>query len=386
MLGFLADPADEVRLEVALAVEVLSHDTLPDDAKTALLDRMPRLLNDPIARVRQATLSVLGHLGGQESYEAMVGALADASPQVRETAIDALVQIGKSAIPLVHQKLNATDPQVGRMASVVLSRINRREFGGLVDAQITGNLLTIYRNYNRLEALSPCAACRGVAVLQSMFREQNRQLTGEIFYLLAAIHDSDAVKVVAKSIGSESERVRANAIEALKSLTTPQTAALIAPLCEPEPPLAQLLNLSKDTWDMQIPSATKVVQQLAADPDDPWVRAIMTFALGEIGATLPSQEKQATQETASAPPASRPSGPVGRRLARQRPQPAAPAKMPDKSPQSPLTLSEIQALLEQFVCRSDNRRAAGCTICGPHYGRYLFKRHRPPGEKYAVNT
>ena len=345
LLDFLADPADEVRLEAALAVEVLSHDTLPDDAKTALLDRMPRLLNDPIARVRQATLSILGHLGGQESYEAMVGALADASPQVRETAIDTLVQIGKSVIPLVHQRLNAADPQVGRMASVVLSRINRREFGGLVDAQITGNLLTIYRNYNRLEALSPCAACSGVAILQSMFREQNRQLTGEIFYLLAAIHDSDGVKVVAESIGSESERVRANAIEALESLTTPQTAALIAPLCEPEPLLAQLLNLSKDTWDMQIPSTTKVIQQLAADPDDPWVRAIMTFALGEIGATLPPQEKQATQER---PQVRRPRADLLGLLAGDSPvsapQPADAAKTPG-TPRSPLTLSEIQALL-----------------------------------------
>ena len=42
------------------------------------------------------------------------------------------------------------------MAAVILSRVNRREFGGLITASITGNLLAIYTNVGRLEALEGC--------------------------------------------------------------------------------------------------------------------------------------------------------------------------------------------------------------------------------------
>lgn len=304
---YLADPADEVRLEAAVSVEALSRDTLPSQAKTLVMDKVGRLLRDPIERVRQAAIIVLGRMGTRESYQAMVDALTDSSPQVRETAVDALVQVGKAIIPIVHPKLDSPDSQLRKMATVVLSRINPREFGPLiVGKNIMGNLLSIYRNYGLVEALMPCSEYPSIAVLQRALHEQNQQLLDEIFYLLTAIHDPGAVGIIGDSLRSETARTRANAAEALEALTTPQTARLIAPLFEPELPPAQLLSLSEETWDMEHPDTTTVIRQLVTHPNDPWLRTITTFALGEIGATLSptdSFDEQTGRKARHSPPA-----------------------------------------------------------------------------------
>ncbi len=73
-------------------------------------------------------------------------------------------------------------------------------------------------------------------------------------------------------------------------MTTPQTAKLIAPLFEPGLIPAQLLQLSNETWEMAHPKTVEAIKQLLANPDDSWLRAVMTLALGEMAATfLPEQ-------------------------------------------------------------------------------------------------
>jgi HEAT repeat protein len=287
LAGYLADPADQVRLEAAVAVEALAQGTLSDQLKALMLEEMRPLLEDPIERVRQAALVVLGCIGTRELHQAVVSALADPSPQIRAAAVDALVQAGNSIVPILHPKLDSSDPQLRKMAAVTLSRLNPREFSGLiVGSNITGNLLAIYRHYGLIQALSSCTGYRSLAILQSALRERSHQLADEIFYLLTAIHDPHAVSVIEETLYSDSPRDRANATEALEALTTPHLAGLIAPLFEPDVPPAKLLSLSEDTWDMDHPDTTGAIRALAIQPDDPWLRAITAFALGEIGASL----------------------------------------------------------------------------------------------------
>jgi hypothetical protein len=126
----------------------------------------------------------------------------------------------------------------------------------------------------------------GIVVLQNALQEQNQQALDEIFYLLMATHEPEAVKIIGESLQSETTRVRANAFEALESLTTPQIARLIAPLFEAEPALDQLLQLSKETWDMSHPGPVEAIKLLFTKPNDPLFRAMTTYTLGEMGATL----------------------------------------------------------------------------------------------------
>jgi AAA family ATP:ADP antiporter len=283
LVAHLTDPDDQVRLEAAVAVESLARETLSGQFTALILERTSPLLHDPVERTRLAAVGILEYLDTSEAYRVLVRFLSDASPVVREATVDALVKIGEPVVPTVSPALDATDPQVCKMATVALSRIDREQFGSLIESRINDNLLEIYGNHGYLEALSPYAGCPSISVLQSVLCEKNDRLAGEIFYLLAAIHDPEAVKVVAESLGSETERVRANALEALESLITPRTARLITPLFTELAP-GQLLDISQDTWDLVHPDTAQAIRQLVTDPDDPWMRAIMTFSLGEIAA------------------------------------------------------------------------------------------------------
>ncbi|NJN98192.1 MAG: cyclic nucleotide-binding domain-containing protein [Anaerolineales bacterium] len=290
LLDYLSDPADEVRLEAALAVETYLSQKIPAPIITLVLDKMNRLAQDPVERIRQAALNILARIHNRDAYQLMLNALTDPSPQVRSTGVDVLAHAGKAAIPTLHPALNSANPLLRKMATMALSRINQREFGPLVEAHITGNLLEIYRCYGLLTALTPGSQFPSVAILQSAIREQNQQLLDEIFYLLTAIHGKEAVKIVAESFESETARTRANAAEALEAMTTPQTAKLIAPLFEPGLIPAQLLQISHETWEMAHPKTVGAIQQLLTNPADPWLRAVMTLALGEMAATfLPEQ-------------------------------------------------------------------------------------------------
>jgi len=167
LIDFLDDPEDAVRLEAALAVERQVQRGLPKELAELVCRQMAARSSDSIERVRQAAMVVLGRLDSVDARQALVGGLADASRQIRSIAVEALVQIGTGAVPFVHAQLDSNDPHVRKMAAVILSRVNRREFGGLITASITGNLLAIYTNVGRLEALEGCNTYPSAAVLRS---------------------------------------------------------------------------------------------------------------------------------------------------------------------------------------------------------------------------
>jgi hypothetical protein len=183
-------------------------------------------------------------------------------------------------IPDLKQALN--NPALRKMASVALTRIRPSEFSSLLDGDLYENLRQIYQNHARLEALVTCGDYPGIALLQSTLRRQNQQILDEVFYLLTAIHGDDKIRVVWDSLKNENLRVRANAAEALESLTTPQTAQFVSQLFDPEMVSARLIGT--DGLNLMPPDAGTTILDLL-HMSDPWLRAVMTYALAEIGAS-----------------------------------------------------------------------------------------------------
>lgn len=370
LVEYLADPADEVRLEAALVIEKISaipsaDSSSPQIDNTVIITRMRDVLHDPVERIRQAAIAILGRNGQHAEYELLINALKDNSPQIRAAIIDTLVRIGRSIIPLIHPLLYAPDSQLRKMTTIVLSRINPREFGALIGSHITDNLLNIYRNYGYLEALTPCIGYLSLPILQCTLREKNQQWLDEIFYLLTAIHDAAGVRVITDSLRQSDARIRSNALEALESLTTPQTASLIAPLFERDVALAQLLALSKEVWDMKHPNTMQTIEKLAAEPGDEWIRMLTLFVLGEISAVTASKIKQsivrqAPHETPVTPAATddassrrRHSGRRGApadllgKLSDTEPQPPPPENpQPSSESQTLFDLPEVEAIVD----------------------------------------
>jgi HEAT repeat protein len=287
LVDYLCDPVDEVRLEAALAVEALSAHKFPQHTEQLVQEPLRTLVHDPVERIRQGALVALGRIGGVDAPRTLAQALSDSSHEVRSTAIETLLRLGKVVIPTVHPLLDSPDAQMRKMATVLLARINPREFGALVTSHITGNLIHIYRNHIQAEALTPCAKHPSIAILQSALREQSQALADEVFYLLTALHNPDSINILIQSFRSEDGRTRANATEALEALTTPQTARLIEPLFEPQLSLVKMLDIAREVWSMEKPKTADLIRQMATETDiSPWFKTIVTFALGEIGVTV----------------------------------------------------------------------------------------------------
>ena len=287
----LADSADEVRLAAALALERLVAGELPPTSRKALLTSALALLHDPVERVRVAAVTVLDWLSNDVGPDAaavrgtLVQALADASPEVRERAVAVLAVSGQSAVPQVLEGLNSGDARQRKMAAVVLARIDPDKYAPLVRGSILGGtLLSIYQDLSCWSALAerhgPALALLGRAI-----RERNAARLDEVFYLLATIQDPAAIQTIAHSLRSLQPQQRANATEALESVTTPQTAALIGPLFEPELAAEPLLSLARQTWNLTVATPAAALRLLLVDVSDVWQRMLAAAALAELSAT-----------------------------------------------------------------------------------------------------
>jgi HEAT repeat protein len=306
VVRLLADGADEVRLAAALVLEQQIDDRQPGAQtplgaanREALRTSIPALLRDPLERARVAGVTVLGRLsmeGGPDVanlQERLVEALVDPSPEVRERAVEVLVRAGPRVVPEVREKLEAADPEMRKMAAVVVARIEPRRYASLIRGPILEeHLFAIYRN---LECVAALAGCPGPAapVLRRALGERNAALLDEVFYLLAAIQDPAAITTIAQSLRSPQPEVRANATEALESLTSPRAAALVGPLFEPELPCGPLLSPARQTWEILIPTPVAALRALLSpaegsrsDAGDAWQRTMAAAVLAELSVSV----------------------------------------------------------------------------------------------------
>lgn len=308
LLPCLTHEADEVRLKTAVLLETWCQQTLPTlgaaahraeafwakveawgqqslpaAAAAQIATQAMVCLDDPVERVRQAALVMLGRLHQPNTYLAIVQHLNDTSPDIRQLAADLLVDLGPAVLPLVEAQLAVADAQQQRMAAIVLSRIDPGTYGGLIAEQIDGNLRHIYTNLLHSRALLPLDSYKAVALLREILHEENGRLTQELFDLLLALHPPRTVNLVRESLYSDNEHVQANALEALESLTSPQTALLVAPLFKPTIPVSVLQQLAEAQWAIAPPDLVGTLRALAANTPDSWRRCVAVYALGEVG-------------------------------------------------------------------------------------------------------
>lgn len=302
LITFLDDPADIVRLKVAVAIEAFPKTGLDPEVITLIQEGMRTLLGDPVARVRQSALQIIGQTETQTAAIAVLQALNDPSIQVRETAIDILVEWGKPAIPLLQAELETADPQRRKLSMITLCRIHRSQFDHLVDMLVLDNLRHIYSTQGLLVALYPAASYTSYDILQSLLRERNQHLLDEIFLALSASCEAEPIRLITEALHSDEESVRANATEALEALTNPHVASLIAALCAPLATPEQLLEYGSIIWNIQPPDLLDALRQNCSD-EDAWLRMTTIFMLGEMAQSMYNREEdQRTNRT----PESRP--------------------------------------------------------------------------------
>ena len=304
ILPALADKADEVRLAAAIVVEsICQQQSLPQETAVLVANQIAASLDDPVERVRQAALVVLGQLRQPATYLAIAQHLNDPSPAIRQQAATVLVELGAGAVPVVQPQLQAADPQLQKMAAIILSRIDARTYGPLVEAHVMANLQAVYAHRFKVQALIVLNKFPTVGILQQTLQQQNGRLIDEIFELLMAIHEPRVVTLVQESLQSDVEHVQANALEALETLTSPQVTQLVAPLLNPRVPPAVLGQLAQAQWGMAQPDLPTTFAELVAQSMSEWVRSTAVYALGEMGAALTATAKAKPTRQSSPKPA-----------------------------------------------------------------------------------
>jgi AAA family ATP:ADP antiporter len=384
LLPYLDDPSDEVRLAAVLSIEELcALGKLPDDLAARLRERLDQLLTDPIERVRRAALTILAYLKVRDAESVLVRFLADPSADIRAAAVESLVRLGRSAVAALTPLLERATPTVRLEATVALSRIMPDRAADRLRAAVQENLIAVHANYVRLNVLQPCADYRSLNLLCSLLRERSAERLDAVFYLLSAVHDRQTVQVIRESLNNPQARVRANALEALESLLSPQIVKVIAPLYDLELTDEKRLRLSQEISGVR-QTAAELLQAAITEPNDDGLRAIVSFALGEIAPPETDPHKMKTQEIrlgdlpklldaaprdAAAPPAEKPIEPPAEKPAARRGrrgmgdllgalgEDAKPAEQPAKpaaeqpaeppSPPQPIALTPCQQLFSR---------------------------------------
>lgn len=295
---------EEVRYQATLAIEDLwpERGAPSGDVYLLVMRSLRLLLNDPVERVRVAELRLLRHISTPEACDTLAHALDDPSPRVRATALEGLVAQGRAAIlylqPLVESmhESQATQPGIsGELAAVALGRIDPLRHRGALNTVIERKLRVIYSHVMRLDALTTYRAYPSVVILKNVLQAEVNTLFDEVFQLLSAVHRAESVTVIRESLASRDPRVRANAQEALETLTSPALAEVIAPLGNPALNVAELARYHPD-GQAQSQGAFKVlynaIHSVMPQADTPhWMRAIVLFALAEIGQAHPDIEQ-----------------------------------------------------------------------------------------------
>ena len=291
LVEHLTDSEGEVRYQAAWAIAHQSALPMPEWLPARAIEAAEKMLRDPTERVRLAGVATLGNVGGPLARMGLLSALADDSRHVREAVAVRLQSLGAEALPDLEAALaRADDGDVRRQEalSIILARVNRARFAPLVEGLIADNLRAGHETLGALTALERLPPGAGVAMLGATLQARNDRRLRRIFDLIAALQPPESVEVVAEHLCSPSSRARANAVEALESLTVPQTARLILPLSQspgtPEDRAASLA-LGQDMWGLS-PMAPDQALRTYSKNDDPWLRAVAVYALGEVGPTL----------------------------------------------------------------------------------------------------
>ncbi|MFQ3535395.1 MAG: Npt1/Npt2 family nucleotide transporter [Aggregatilineales bacterium] len=296
VLPHLHDPSPEVRLAAALSLEALCGlGKLPESLAQALREHLDSLLRDPIERVRRAALTLLGCADMSKAEHILINFLTDPSPELRAQAVESLVRLGKPALGALMPLLESAAPTVRLEATVAFSRIARERATEHLRAVVRENLVAVHATQVHLALLQPCEQYRSLDLLCSLLRERSAERLDAIFYLLGAVHNRQSVRIIREALNNPQARMRANALEALESLLTPQIVKLFAPLYDPDLSNEQRLQLSQSISGTR-QSAAEFLQHAVTEPSDDSLRAIASFVLAEIAPPADSPPEKPCQQ------------------------------------------------------------------------------------------
>lgn len=292
LFTLLEDPADQVRVAVMNELINLTETPLTGDTQQQVLHAAAEMLEDSVEAVRLDAVTVLGQLGTVEAYRAMLLALTDPTADVRNAAVDLLAANGELTEPLLIQSTAAENKEQRKMAVIALCRIRQRTYDHLINPFLEDNLNRIYHQIGWLASLEDCETTDALTLLRQSINEHISELRDEIYFLLTAENDPNAIKIIARSMRLSA--ARANATEALESLTTHRIAELMSALYDERLEAVDLLELAHTT---HITNLEVVVEEILDTPDLGITRSIAVYWLGTSESLPPGVRETMLMDT-----------------------------------------------------------------------------------------
>ena len=329
MVAFLTRPGPLQNIDAARFV----LDTLVEDLQGAsresrleaarLLARLPvsfepqlaRLLADADPEVRRAAIRAAGESGSVTFVPRLIELLAD--HDYNGEAADALAARGPAALPALRDALGDERAPIEARREIpgVLARIGTREgeetlyanllvsdvdlrfrvIGALsrlrklhpewdVDRQmiemvLAAEIMGHYRSYQILGTLGEAFA--GDDPVVAGLRHSMEQERERIFRLTGLLRHGEDVENAYEGLSASSATVRANALELLDNVLSPDLRKLLVPLVAPEYSVADRIERANKIVGAPVQSREEAVEALIAS-DDPWLRSCGVYAVGAL--------------------------------------------------------------------------------------------------------
>jgi hypothetical protein len=329
LVAFLGRPSAWQNLDAARVVlgRMVAGDSM--DGKRAKLEaarliaQMPgefdrelsRLLRDEDEDIVRAALVAAGHPDRAALVESVVAHLADT--RVRDAAAQSLAGMGEGVVPQLRRLLedrhtpvalrnevprilstiggveaksalvdNLFEPEVAVRTQIIagLSRLHARHRYLEVDRQtiemvLTAEIMGHYRSYQivgtlgeTFESNDPVAQ----GLRHAMEQEQDR-----IFRLLDPLLPDQDMKSVHLALRSQNRTLRANALELLDNVLSPQLRELVVPLFDGQVMLADRVRLANKLVGASVESIEQATLTMLGS-EDAWLKACGVYAAGAL--------------------------------------------------------------------------------------------------------
>ncbi len=256
---------------VGYLLRALGEPELAGDASTALASLGPMAVAPLAAAIdddalpieaRRGVPAALAAIGTEEAQRALYDHLLVGDAVLRYGAIAALAR-------LQHQRpARAVDRQA---VEVVLA------------AEIVGH----YRSYQILGTIREALAADHA--IASGLEQSIRQERERIFGLLGLLARNSDIEDAYAALGGDNASLRANALELLDHVLSPDLRRLILPLVDPQVSVAERMRLANGLVGAAMTTREEAVRALMA-ASDPWLRSCGVWAVGALRLTSLSGE------------------------------------------------------------------------------------------------
>jgi HEAT repeat protein len=263
------------------ALDALAGMTKPGDTQVEEVASTEVFHDDPL--VRAAAYKIFELARNPERMQQVAAGLADPHRLVRESAAAALASYGEQCLSLAGTYLNSPREEVVDAAITAVGQVGTREaedrlyeFMKVSYRQVTDNL----RWLAELRSADP-----DWRPLRATLQDSNQRITSRVLHVLSSLGQARTLNHVKRILYSRDERMRADAIEALGSLSQRRFVEPVLPLLEFQTGegagAARPANSRSDQF------ADYYLLQEALQAPDRWIRIGALAALAATQAPIP---------------------------------------------------------------------------------------------------